>query len=453
MNVALSHEFAARVRRNEPLSRHTSWHVGGPAEVFFNPRDRAELAAFLQALPRRRADASGSASAATCWCATAASAAWSSRPTARSMRSSASTRPRCRPRPGSPARASRAQCIKWGLGPAEFFAGIPGTLGGALAMNAGAFGGETWRHVLERRDHRSQRPRAPARGRRVPHRLPPGGRAGRRGVVPRRAPAASSSAPARTRARCALLLAAAQGHAADRRVELRLGVHQSAGRSRRAPHRSAGLKGFRIGDASVSQKHANFIINHGAARAADVERLIAHVRDTVARSARHHAAHPKCASWECPPDAPQLRPEAAAPRHRRRASSAAWRCCSAATRASARSRCCPATRCSRRSSAAASMPTPSIRATRRSRSCSRSASSACGSRCTARAARTARCRARSSTSACPTPAAASWARPSAWTSCAPSAWRRPSASRPRTIVVLRGPAGLRRPRSSGSGCR
>jgi len=40
------------------------------------------------------------------------------------------------------------QCVKWGLGPAEFFAGIPGTLGGALAMNAGAFGGETWRHVL-----------------------------------------------------------------------------------------------------------------------------------------------------------------------------------------------------------------------------------------------------------------------------------------------------------------
>jgi UDP-N-acetylmuramate dehydrogenase len=40
------------------------------------------------------------------------------------------------------------QCIKWGLGPAEFFAGIPGTLGGALAMNAGAFGGETWRHVI-----------------------------------------------------------------------------------------------------------------------------------------------------------------------------------------------------------------------------------------------------------------------------------------------------------------
>jgi UDP-N-acetylmuramate dehydrogenase len=44
---------------------------------------------------------------------------------------------------------------------------------------------------------------------------------------------------------------------------------------------AAGLKGYRIGDASVSHKHANFIINHGNARAADLERLIAHVRDTV----------------------------------------------------------------------------------------------------------------------------------------------------------------------------
>jgi UDP-N-acetylmuramate dehydrogenase len=42
-----------------------------------------------------------------------------------------------------------------------------------------------------------------------------------------------------------------------------------------------GLKGFRIGDASVSEKHANFIINHGAAKAADIEALIAHVQATV----------------------------------------------------------------------------------------------------------------------------------------------------------------------------
>ena len=46
---------------------------------------------------------------------------------------------------------------------------------------------------------------------------------------------------------------------------------------------AAGLKGYRIGDAAVSQKHANFIVNYGAASAADVEQLIEHVRATVER--------------------------------------------------------------------------------------------------------------------------------------------------------------------------
>ncbi len=50
---------------------------------------------------------------------------------------------------GVPCARIARQCVKWGMGPAEFFAGIPGTLGGALAMNAGAWGGETWRHVVE----------------------------------------------------------------------------------------------------------------------------------------------------------------------------------------------------------------------------------------------------------------------------------------------------------------
>jgi UDP-N-acetylmuramate dehydrogenase len=44
---------------------------------------------------------------------------------------------------------------------------------------------------------------------------------------------------------------------------------------------TAGLKGFRIGDASVSLKHANFIINHGAASAGDIEAVMLHVQRTI----------------------------------------------------------------------------------------------------------------------------------------------------------------------------
>ena len=73
--MAVAAEFMPRVRRAESMSRHTSWHVGGPAEVFFNPRDRADLAAFLRALPAD-VPSIGSGSAAICWCATAACAAW-----------------------------------------------------------------------------------------------------------------------------------------------------------------------------------------------------------------------------------------------------------------------------------------------------------------------------------------------------------------------------------------
>ncbi len=51
MSFAVPAEFDSRVRRAEPLSRHTSWHVGGPADIFFMPRDRADLIAFLKALP------------------------------------------------------------------------------------------------------------------------------------------------------------------------------------------------------------------------------------------------------------------------------------------------------------------------------------------------------------------------------------------------------------------
>ena len=72
---------------------------------------------------------------------------------------------------GVPCARLARQCARWDLGPAEFFSGIPGTVGGALAMNAGAFGGETWNIVaavetLDRHGERRDKPRDGVRGNR-----------------------------------------------------------------------------------------------------------------------------------------------------------------------------------------------------------------------------------------------------------------------------------------------
>ena len=281
MTLTLSAEFSARVRRDEPLSRHTSWHVGGPAEVFFNPRDRAELAAFLGAVPAEVAiHFIGLGSNLLVRDGGLKGIVISTHGTLDALERLDDTTVRAEAGVAC-ARIARA-CIKWGLGPAEFFAGIPGTLGGALAMNAGAFGGETWRHVVavETIDRTGQERRRAAGEYRV----------GYREVI---APAVEE-----------------WFIGATLRFERRPGAHERQVRSllerRKASQpigewscgsvftnppgdhaarliEAAGLKGFRIGDASVSQKHANFIINHGRASAADLERLIGHVRDTVAR--------------------------------------------------------------------------------------------------------------------------------------------------------------------------
>jgi UDP-N-acetylmuramate dehydrogenase len=183
---------------------------------------------------------------------------------------------------GVPCARVARQCVKWGLGPAEFFAGIPGTMGGALAMNAGAWGGETWQHVaelevLDRRGNRHTR-------------KPEEYTVGYRSV---------------------------QGPvdewftAAQLRFERKEGTHQDEIRELLDKRRetqpigewscgsvftnppgdhaarlieASGLKGYRIGDASVSLKHANFIINHGSARAGDIESLIQHVQQKVAEA-------------------------------------------------------------------------------------------------------------------------------------------------------------------------
>src|SRR5689334_1778124 len=147
MSLALAPEFSMRVRRNEPLSRHTSWHVGGPAELFFTPLDVADVSAFLKSLqPGTPVMWIGLGSNLLVRDGGIRGAVIETHGVFDELERRSDNEVWC----GSGVACAKLakQCIKWGLGPAEFFAGIPGTLGGALAMNAGAFGGETWPHVV-----------------------------------------------------------------------------------------------------------------------------------------------------------------------------------------------------------------------------------------------------------------------------------------------------------------
>jgi UDP-N-acetylmuramate dehydrogenase len=281
VTVAIAPEFTPRARRNEPMSRHTSWHVGGPAEVFFNPRDRSDLAAFMRTIP---------ADVPIFWMGLGSNLLVRDGGMPGVVISTHGTLDRLErlnetmvyAEAGVACARVAKQCIKWGLGPAEFFAGIPGTVGGALAMNAGAFGGETWRHVLEvetidrqGRVHKRQASEyrvgyrsvtVPVQdewflGARLTFEHKPGANdADVRALLTRR----KESQPIGEWSCGSVFTNPPQDHAA-RLIE------------------AASLKGFRIGDASVSQKHANFIINHGEARAADIEQLIEHVQSTVER--------------------------------------------------------------------------------------------------------------------------------------------------------------------------
>ena len=279
-SASLAPEFATRVLQDVPMSKHTSWHVGGPADLFFTPRDLMDLASFVRQLP---------AETPLLWIGLGSNllvrdggvrgAVISTHGVLGALERSSATR--IYAEAGVPCARIARQCVKWGLGPAEFFAGIPGTLGGALAMNAGAWGDETWRHVLEVEvldRHGTRLTRTPADY-----------EVGYRRVV---GPADEWFLAAQLEfERKPGVNESAMRELLDKRRETQPIGEWSCGSVFTNPPgdhaarliESAGLKGLRIGDASVSQKHANFIINHGAARAADIEALIEHVRRTVAK--------------------------------------------------------------------------------------------------------------------------------------------------------------------------
>jgi UDP-N-acetylmuramate dehydrogenase len=274
--------IVGEILENEPMSRHTSWRVGGPAEIFFKPASVNDLAQFLGSIDE---------SVPVFWfglgsnllvrdgglpgVVIAASGIFTEleKTGDRTVRAGASL----------PCTQLARQCIRWGFGPSEFFAGIPGTLGGALAMNAGAHGSETWDRVrsvrtIDRRGELHQRKPGEYE---VTYRSVTGPAdewfiEAELGFEPDTVPSMETLKDMLERRKetqplglpsCGSVFRNPPGDHAARLIE------------------SCGLKGCRIGEAEVSEKHANFIINLGDASALDVENLIMHVQQTVADSA------------------------------------------------------------------------------------------------------------------------------------------------------------------------
>ncbi len=264
---------------NEPLSGHTTWRVGGPARRFYRPADSADLVRFLQQL---EADES------LLWLGLGSNLLVRDGGFSGTVIATQGRLNRLEWRDGTRLYAEAGvSCAKVartaaraGLCGAEFLAGIPGTLGGALAMNAGAFGSEIWDQVkqVETLDRYGEvRKRTPddfdIGYRRVKGtagewflsaelQLQPGDVNASQQVIrtllERRAATQPTSLPS-----CGSVFRNPTGNHAAKLIE------------------AAGLKGTRIGGAQVSEKHANFIVNTGDATAADIEALIKKVQSEV----------------------------------------------------------------------------------------------------------------------------------------------------------------------------
>lgn len=272
------------LRRSEPLARHTSWRCGGAADVAYVPADREDLASFVRQLPADEPITviglgsnllvrDGGVRGTVLLLHAVLNELGFDGALLRAEAGVASPK------------VSRYAALHDRAG-AEFLSGVPGTIGGALAMNAGCYGGETWQHVV--------RVEVLTRQGAFELRSPQDYVVGYRSVVSRRAPAdvAFTAAwfdfppgnGAYARARIKALLT-------QRIATQPLGL-PNAGSVFRNPEgdhaarliESCRLKGHRIGGASISEKHANFIVNaEAAATATDVEALIEHVRSVVLR--------------------------------------------------------------------------------------------------------------------------------------------------------------------------
>lgn len=270
-----------RLLENEPMSKHTSWRVGGPADRYYIPSSLDDACRFLAGLPEGEP---------LFWLGLGSNLLVRDGGLRGTVVATSGALKRLQLLDNNIVRAeagvASAKAARFSvdnhLEGAEFLAGIPGTVGGALAMNAGAFGGETWNIVesvetIDRHGNIHHRPASEfeVSYRRVQtpreewfvaahFRLQPRSDTGTDGksVIKSLLTKRGSTQPMQT-ANAGSVFKNPDNDYAARLIE------------------SCNLKGTCIGNACVSDIHANFIINTGNASASDIEQLISHIRETV----------------------------------------------------------------------------------------------------------------------------------------------------------------------------
>jgi UDP-N-acetylmuramate dehydrogenase len=281
MAAQTTQQWRGELSYDEPMARHTSWRAGGAARRFYKPADLADLCVFLHdmdpdepllwvGLGSNLLVRDGGFPGTVIFTFGALTVLeWLDDNT---LRVEAGV---------SCARVAR-ETTRRGLTGVEFLAGIPGTMGGALAMNAGAFGGETWPRVaaVETVNRQGRLQRRESTEFQVGYRSVTG--VSGEWFVAAHLRLEQGDAEAAQRQIRELL---------DRRGATQPTQQYSCGSVFRNPPgdfaarliEAAGLKGARLGGAQVSEKHANFIVNTGNASAADIETLLLQVQAEVER--------------------------------------------------------------------------------------------------------------------------------------------------------------------------
>jgi len=262
---------------NELLSKHTSWKVGGPADIFFIPKNRDDLSTFLKSNHTKEITWLGNGTNVLVRDGGIRGVVISTKKSIDKI--SIETENSYRVEAGASCMDLALFAEKNQLGPAAFFSGIPGSVGGALTMNAGSFGHETWEFVesLEVIDEAG-----------VIHHLDPKDFKFSYRTVEFPFPLWFVS--------CLMQFPESQTTTKselkairNERLKTQPLSEDTCGSVFKNPKPEhagdlidrAGLKGYKIGGCSISMKHANFIVNEGDATSANIEDLIKHVQSAV----------------------------------------------------------------------------------------------------------------------------------------------------------------------------